>query len=276
MAIKNILVAFNGTQGSEAAVRTAILMHKKYGCHVTGLLVHASQQEKLGLHSWVPQNVRATISERIHQIEKDMEARFRALSKVSVETEHLHWISLFGNSDATVAKYARMYDLTLVGHYDPVEGQPHLELHPEDIALKSGRPVLIVPRGHDPERIHETAVIAWDGQRAATRAVTDAMQILETKQRVDVLSIEDGSIRAPLAGIDVATALARHGVKVTRVRRPHQGGRTGAEILAYCDEVAAGLLVMGAYEHSVFRERLLGGTTQYILNRATLPVLISH
>jgi nucleotide-binding universal stress UspA family protein len=134
----------------------------------------------------------------------------------------------------------------------------------------------VIPRDFRRERIHETAVVAWDGQRAATRAVTDAMQILETKQRVDVLSIEDGSVRTPLEGIDVATALARHGIDVQRVRRPAKNHRTGADILAYCDEVDAGLLVMGAYEHSVFRERLMGGTTNHILRNATLPVLISH
>lgn len=276
MSIKNILVAFNGSDSSEAALHTALLMHDKYGCHITGLMVHSGQREKLSAHSWVPENVRETIAKRVSEIEGEIEAQFRALAEPGVAAGQLHWISLFGNSDATVAKYARLYDVTLVGRYDAIEGQAHLELHPEDIALRSGRPVLVVPRGHRPEGIHETAVIAWDGQRAATRAVTDAMQILETKQRVDVLSIEDGSVRGPLEGIDVATALARHDITVERVRRPGSKRRTGEEILAYCQEVSAGLLVMGAYEHSVFRERLLGGTTHHILRHAKLPVLISH
>lgn len=276
MAIKNILVAFNGTESSEAAAHMAVLMYRKYGCHVTGLMVHAGQREKLSQHSWVPENVRQTIAGGVGEIEQGAEAQFRRIVEQAVPDDHLHWISLFGNSDATVAKYARMYDLTLVGRYDAVDGQSHLELHPEGIALKSGRPVLVVPRGHRPERIHETAVVAWDGQRAATRAVTDAMQILETKQRVDVLSIEDGSVRAPLAGIDVAMALSRHGIEVERIRKPQKTGETGPDILAYCEEVDAGLLVMGACEHSAFRERLFGGTTQFILTHARLPVLISH
>lgn len=276
MAIKNILVAYNGTESSDAAVHMAMLMHRKYGCHVTGLLAHAGQHEKLSQHAWVPENVRKTIADRIIQNEQDTQTQFYALTGEQVSAENLHWISLYGNADATVAKYARMYDLTLVGRYDAIHEQPHLELHPENIALRSGRPVLVVPRGHHPERIHETAVIAWDGQRAATRAVTDAMQILETKQRVDVLSVDDGSVRQPLEGIDIATSLARHGITVERVRKEKKAGRTGKDILAYCTSVNAGLLVMGAYEHSVFRERLLGGTTNYILAHATLPVFISH
>lgn len=109
MAIKNILVAFNGSESSEAAVRTAILMHKKHGCHVTGLLVHAGQREKLSTHSWVPENVRATIAAKVHEIEQEFEAKFRAIVHDEIAPDLLHWISLFGNADATVAKYARMY-----------------------------------------------------------------------------------------------------------------------------------------------------------------------
>jgi nucleotide-binding universal stress UspA family protein len=33
---------------------------------------------------------------------------------------------------------------------------------------------------------------------------------------------------------------------------------------------------MGAYEHSKFSEDLLGGVTQDILERARLPILMSH
>jgi nucleotide-binding universal stress UspA family protein len=276
MAIKNILVAYNGSESSEAAVGTAMLMHAKHGCHVTGILVHAGQREKLTTHSWVPENVRSLIAEKVHALEEQHEAGFRALVGDKIPEDQLHWITLFGNSDATVAKYACMYDLTLVGRYDAVEGHADLELHPEEIALKSGRPVFVIPRGHAPAVITEKAVVAWNGQRAVTRAVTDAMQILETKQKVDVVSIEDGSVRPPLDGIGIATALTRHGVAVDRVRLNHEGGKIGAEILSYCDKVGAGMLVMGAYEHSVFRERLMGGTTQYVLRHANLPVLMSH
>ncbi|WP_323766950.1 universal stress protein [Marinovum sp.] len=276
MTIKNILVAFNGTPGSVAALRTAILMHGKHGCHVTGLLVHAGQRETLSANAWVPSNVREAIAAKVREVERQKEAQFRELAGDAVPGDQLHWITLFGQSDATVARYARMYDLTLVGQYDAIQGHEHLELHPDQIAVKSGRPVFVIPRDHAPERIREIAVIAWDGRRTATRAVMDAMHLLESKQQVHVLSIDDGSLRPPLEGIDVETALGRHGVQVERVIRPAKRGQAAADILAYCQEVGAGMLVMGAYEHSVFRERLIGGTTQQVLDKAPLPILMSH
>ena len=40
--------------------------------------------------------------------------------------------------------------------------------------------------------------------------------------------------------------------------------------------LGAGILVMGAYEHSKFSEDLLGGVTRDILENADLPLLMSH
>jgi nucleotide-binding universal stress UspA family protein len=36
------------------------------------------------------------------------------------------------------------------------------------------------------------------------------------------------------------------------------------------------LIVMGAYGHSPWRERVLGGTTLHVLKHVTVPVLVSH
>ncbi|MEM8872594.1 MAG: universal stress protein, partial [Pseudomonadota bacterium] len=193
-----------------------------------------------------------------------------------VPAEKLHWITLYGEPDSTVAQYACMYDLTLVGKYDAVSGRDNADVHPEQIAMQSGRPVLMVPARPAEGSLHRRAVLAWDGQRAATRALNDAMQLLEADQPVDVISIGDRHVRPPLKGVDVVKALARHDVAATRIRKSEVTDSVGADLLSYCKEVDAGLLVMGAFERSVFREELFGGTTKHVLMHADLPVLISH
>jgi nucleotide-binding universal stress UspA family protein len=40
--------------------------------------------------------------------------------------------------------------------------------------------------------------------------------------------------------------------------------------------VDAGLLVMGAYGHSRFREAILGGATRDMLEAAEVPVFLAH
>jgi nucleotide-binding universal stress UspA family protein len=47
-------------------------------------------------------------------------------------------------------------------------------------------------------------------------------------------------------------------------------------LIEHCRNVEAGLLVMGAYEHSPLREGLFGGVTQDISLGSEIPVLMSH
>jgi len=76
-------------------------------------------------------------------------------------------------------------------------------------------------------------------------------------------------------GSDLALYLARHGVSVNVINR-----RTdidiGNALLSLCADQGSDLLVMGGYGHTRFREILLGGATQTVLESMTLPVLMSH
>lgn len=274
MAIKNLLVAFNGSETSKNALRAGLLMQRKYSAHLTGILAHEGKRDRFNDRAWLPDNVRDVLEAAIHNNEAEVEAQFRELTGGEVSDEMLHWITLSGEPDHTVAQYARMYDITLVGQYrDPTTAD--INLHPERIALKSGRPVVVVPADYDEETITKPVVLAWDGRRAATRAMNEAMLILETKQHVSVVSFGD-EIRPPLKGIDVVTSLRRHEISAERVRRPSTSRNPGKDILNYCREVDAGTLVMGAFEHSLVREELLGGPTKYVLENAHLPVLLAH
>lgn len=274
MAIKNILVAFNGSESSENALLVAARMQKKYGAHITGLLAHEGKRDKLASRPWVPDNVRNIIEAAVQTDENRLEERFRQFLS-DAPADKVHWITLAATPDSTVAQYASMYDLTIVGRHMPSDAG-ETSLHPERIALKAGRPVLVVPPGDLPEAFMQNrTVLAWDGARAATRAMNDAMLILETKPRVDVISVGK-DIRPPLDGIDVVTALSRHGIQAVRVRKEKPSRSIGDTILAYCEKVEAGLLVMGAFEHSMFRQELFGGTTMYVLAKAKIPILISH
>ena len=60
MAIRNILVAYNGSASSDAALAAAVLMHKKYDAHVTGLMAAQSRLDLLEL-PWMPDAIRETI-----------------------------------------------------------------------------------------------------------------------------------------------------------------------------------------------------------------------
>ncbi|MEX3009629.1 universal stress protein [Hoeflea sp. TYP-13] len=275
MAVRNILVAYNGTPSSDAALSAAAFMGNKYDAHVTGLMATVSRIDIVG-RPWLPDAIQKTILDLDREHMKDMEARFREKMAGELPDEKLHWIAQRGEADATVSDYAHMYDLTVVGRHDAVLGDERLELHPDRIALKSGRPVLVIPQTWSQPLFHEHALLAWDGNRSATRALSDAMQLLELKQLVTVLTVKAKGVGRALKGINVETVLSRHGVATDVVSMKQNGRHVSDIILEECANRKAGLLVMGAYEHSKFREDLLGGVTNTVLRECPIPVLLSH
>lgn len=275
MTVKNILIAYNGTPSSHAALRGGLLMQKAYGGHVTGILAHDGSPVDRNLRAWMPEDVlralRDTEGAALDAIREDFETR--TAGAVAGQT---HWIRTRGHADQTVADYARIFDITVVGQPELVASEGYLDLHPDRIAFQSGRPVLMVPLGFEGDEIPDEAVLAWDGQRAAARALADTMAILKTKKRVTILTVEDGTTDRPLPGINVETVLQRHGVQTDVVRLPATRAGTARQILEYCEDTSARLLVMGAYGQSMLREKLLGGTTVKILGKIGVPVLMAH
>lgn len=47
-------------------------------------------------------------------------------------------------------------------------------------------------------------------------------------------------------------------------------------LLAEAEKIAADLIVAGAYGHSRFREWILGGVTQELLDASPVPLLLAH
>jgi nucleotide-binding universal stress UspA family protein len=50
----------------------------------------------------------------------------------------------------------------------------------------------------------------------------------------------------------------------------------GEVLLGKCEAMGGALLVMGAYSHPRWRERVFGGVTEHVLNEARVPVLMAH
>lgn len=173
-----------------------------------------------------------------------------------------------------LSEAAGSHDIVVLGAPSDRDREQEFAVGPDGVALRSGRPVLVVPQGHALPAICGTAVVAQDGKRALARALGDAMHILGTKDRVTLVGI--GADLGPDFGLRALQLLARHGIEADLLVRPAGPVRIGRSILSACDELDAGMLVMGAYEHSKFAEDILGRATRDILRHAALPVLMPH
>ena len=175
-----------------------------------------------------------------------------------------------------LVEYARLRDVTIL----PVPEGDYVEQgHAESIIFGSGRPTLLIPHARKRAGAFalDTVVVAWDFSRPASRAIADALPILEKTKRVCVVTVTNEKvIDAKRSGVELAKHLARHGINVA-LEAIDAAGRTIGDVLeSYVNSHDADLLVMGAYGHSRIRDFILGGATKSMLSRPPFPIFLSH
>ena len=181
---------------------------------------------------------------------------------------------LYGETEV-LAGAARTRDLCLISLGPKVEIDQAVA---EAVLFGSGRPVVVFPEGGDVGKAaaFERIAVAWDGSRAAARALADALPLLKAAKEVRIVTVlgEKPSATAGL-GKDVVRHLARHGVKAA-VDELKAAGRPIGQVLKTHVAAHADLLVMGGYGHSRARDFLLGGATKAVLHEPSMPVFLSH
>jgi nucleotide-binding universal stress UspA family protein len=172
-----------------------------------------------------------------------------------------------------IASRARTYDLTiLLCHPD----SPDHALLEEEVLFRSGGPVVVLPADDGPVHL-STVAVAWDGSRAAARALRDALGVLGRAGRIVILTAGEEKSIPPRSVTDVLTLLKAHGISAEHRAVPLAADITigdALQLAAIAED--AGLLVMGAYGHSRMREFVLGGATKSALLTPRLPLLMSH
>ena len=204
-------------------------------------------------------------------------ARFEQAAKregISYETHMLN-ASVAGASDQ-LARMARRFDLAVVGQATRDQPTPE-DLVDEGVLFDAGRPVIIVPFIQKAGLKLDRVMVCWDGGRASTRAIGDAMPLLEKAKQIEVVVVGSKPPKSDeVSGADLGQHLARHGVNVDVKRITSPDIDVASTILSYAADASADLIVMGGYGHSRLREFVLGGVTRAILESMTVPVLMSH
>jgi nucleotide-binding universal stress UspA family protein len=167
---------------------------------------------------------------------------------------------------------ARTHDVTLSVIESECGG--HLEAA-EALLFGSGGPVVLFPGMEVPTHL-QTVVVAWDGGRAAARAVRDALPVLRHARQVAVLTATEDKPIDPASLAALVAYLNGHGIAVAHHDTGCKGRSIGEALQEDAVEHDAGLLVMGAYGHNRLREFVLGGATRTVLTNLRLPVLMSH
>jgi len=169
------------------------------------------------------------------------------------------------------AREARTFDFSI---YSPtVAGED--KVLAETLILLSGRPVLVLPNGHDGGL--ERVVVAWDGSAPAASAMHEALPLLRAARSVSVVTVGGDKPADSVAPWPHAVRhLQRHGVRAEG-QEVDPDGRATAEVLEdRLKAEQAQLVVMGAFGHSRLREIVLGGVTEHMLSHGSTAVWLSH
>lgn len=272
MAIKSILSAYSGDASKGSGLRHALHLAKHHNAWLTGVLRHSRSDLERTLRGAVPKNFLKPFLEAEEVRFAEIAERFRTITAGSGLEDRSDFVELDAEKGLTLSEFARSFDLIVTGAHSHSENEAHISANPDLIALRSGRPVLVVPDGYQADGLADHALVAWDGKRSSARALGDAMIGLEEKAKVTLLTV--GTQQAP--GTEyLLRNLERHGIEANIVLKVRQGS-IAETILSTVQDISAELVVMGAFEHSKFSHDVFGGVTTDIIGKADVPVFLSH
>ena len=182
------------------------------------------------------------------------------------------WHTVPEDTASAVEERGARADLIVIGR--PAEDDdPGIRQVFRTVLLKTGRPVLLVPPGGLPKQeFGRRVAIAWRQDEHTAKAVLPALRYIVRADRVFLLTgLRKGGV-AP----GIPEVLATHEIPVEFHFVPIGSGFFGETLLAKAHELAADMLVMGAYAHSPLHNLVYGGVTRFMLQHADLPVLMRY
>jgi nucleotide-binding universal stress UspA family protein len=280
MPFKTILVCLNEVDRIQVLLEIATDLAAKQNAHVIGLYVvpavRVGASTRFQMTAQVFESHREYFSSRIDVVKSQFDD---AMVRSRVEGA---W-QLFESPSPLIAdpvvERALGADLVIASQVDRESGAGVELDFAQRVLMETGRPLLLVPHAGQFSSCGRTAIIGWNATREAARATFDAAPMLEHAEAVHVTWIETErktTQAGTFPGAELARSLARHGITAVAETVPAGANTAGQALLGHVADLKADLLVMGAYGHTRLREFVFGGSTRYILQAMTVPVLMSH
>lgn len=278
MTFKTLLTVTGPNQG-EGDLKLAAGLCEQIGAHLSVLVLELAAPPSGGAHLGVVSP--AWFEERqveVNRLKKRISTVGAFLSHSAVSADLSDDYPDTAWADEVIGRRARYADLTVLGP-DLLTSPTLRDRVIQGALFTSGKPILLVPEGARPTLRPKRILVAWDARIESSRAVRESLDMLKSAEEVHLVMvdpIEDEFHHGAEPGADAATYLARHGVKVTVERLPSANHSVADVLRQHAGDVAAELMVMGAYGHSRLRERIFGGVTKSMLEGQALPVLMAR
>lgn len=180
------------------------------------------------------------------------------------------WAERVGSPHKLMSIIGPLSDLIVISRPKRKNGIASLFLNAA--LMHCATPVLLLPQAGR-IRVGHRVCIAWDQGAGVTRSVTASIPLLQLADEVTIATCGPEDRPGPKA-MQLVAYLKHWGIKAKRVRT--RGRHVEDELMDVCKDVKADLVVSGAYSRQRWYEKVLGGTTEYLIHETRLPVLMQH
>ena len=287
MALKDLLVYVDQSKHASARLRLAADLARRHQSRLTALYVneltpaqrHEQSIAELGLGaaeaiSQTNRGIRQSIGESIKALRSALE---------DIERNHgveVEWRCLDGAASTLVPQHARFADLCILSQDTSAVATATGYTFAEQLLFVTGRPVVFIPAQGSFDTLGRHVFVAWNSSRASTRAVNDALPLIERAEKVTLLAVNPAEFAERYGALPperMVEHLQRHGASVDGIwLNGIPSGSIADAVQAEAHKVGADLIVAGAFGHPRLWEKMMGGVTRDLLARMNLPVLMSY
>ena len=285
---KTILVPTSGSASDKGVFETALAVAKPFNAHLRFVHVRVTGGEAVAR---VP-HAEFCRGAAISQVLEDVQEHGDTLANQALR--HVHefcsshtielrdeprgpaavtasWCEERDQAGARLLLHARHCALTVLGRREHSDFMPTGLL--EELLLKSGRPILIVPQSNPPSTF-ETIAVGWKETPESARVLSASLPLLERARSVYLLAVAENGAASAKVLEDLADELAWHGIHAQP--KLIEGPSPKTELQRAAARIGANLLVVGAFGHGPLRESVFGGVTQSLMTQADIPVFMLH
>ena len=258
------------------ALNTAFELGKKLNASVSGCHIRPHKESDLTLSSefaaaaWRKKSTpeAPVAAETLYKKIVD-EHGYEMMSHARAEPGAM-WAERVGSPDKVMGIVGPIVDLIVVSRPKRPNGVARVFV---DTALMRGScPVLLLPQTGRRE-LGERIVIAWDQGPRVARTVKASIPLLQHAAEITIVTCGPEDRPGPKA-TQLKDYLKHWDIKARHVRT--RGRHVESELMDACQEAKADLIVSGAYSRQRWYEKVLGGTTEFLIHDARLPVLMQH
>jgi nucleotide-binding universal stress UspA family protein len=285
MAYKSVLTIATNAEKVAATIAAASSMCNLWDAHLDILVLGVDRVQTGYAYVGASAGLMQMALEQVEATARALDAAVRQAA--AREPQTLRWaveaaVTQLGALTDLVAQSARFSDLVILPKpYGSAQG-PEAEAVLEAALFEGQSAVLVLPdsgpdSGHGPVPF-DRVVIAWNQSREAMTATRCALPFLKAASSVNIVVIDPPLHRGERAdpGAALCQMLVRHGISADVTVLPRSEPRIVDTLNRHVVDQGAGLLVMGAYGHSRFREAVMGGATRSMLEVLKVPVFMAH